>query len=57
MIVDPQKKGGFSVQLVHYVLYKRVASKKSIELWFNFDEKLSRLSIYEFVIVTGLVCG
>ena len=54
MTVDPQKKGGFSGKLVHYVLCKKAASNKSTELWFNFDGKPILFSIYEFAIVTGL---
>ena len=39
------------------MLCKIAASNKSIELWFNFDGKPARFSIYEFVIVTGLICS
>ena len=39
------------------MLCKKAACKKSMELWFNFDSKLTHFSIYEFVIVTGLRCG
>ena len=57
MTGDPQKKARFSMQLVHYMLFKRAACKKSMVLWFNFDEKPTWFSIYEFSIVTGLACG
>ncbi|KAL5545138.1 hypothetical protein UlMin_008922 [Ulmus minor] len=57
MTADPQKKGGFSGQLVHYVLCKIVDYKKSSKLWFNFDGKPTRFSVYEFAVVTGLRCS
>ena len=57
MIADPQKKGGFSGQLVHYALYKRAYCKNSKEMWFNFDGKPARFSVYEFSIVKRLCCS
>ena len=54
MIADLQKKWGFLGQLVNYVLCKIVACNKSTELWFKFDGKPARFSIYEFAIIMGL---
>ena len=57
MTADPQKKGGFLGQLVHYALCKRADCKKSKEMWFKFDGKPARFSVYEFAVVTGLRCS
>ena len=50
MTADTKKNGGFSGQLVHYMLCKGENCNKSSKLWFNFEGKPARFLVYEFAL-------
>ncbi|KAL5563080.1 hypothetical protein UlMin_032827 [Ulmus minor] len=50
------KRNTFAGQYVHFLMLRRMPTKKKRELWFLVEGKPARFSIDEFAIVTGLVC-
>lgn len=47
---------GFSGQLVHFLLCRRIMTTRDNELWFHFAGQPMRFSLREFYLVTGLPC-
>ncbi|KAL5546516.1 hypothetical protein UlMin_006203 [Ulmus minor] len=50
------KRNTFAGQYVHFLMLRRMPTKKKRELWFLVEGKPARFSVREFAIVTGLVC-
>ncbi|KAL5580193.1 hypothetical protein UlMin_012635 [Ulmus minor] len=50
------KRNTFAGQYVHFLMLRRMPTKKKRELWFLVEGNPARFSIDEFAIVTGLVC-
>ncbi|KAL5550265.1 hypothetical protein UlMin_000441 [Ulmus minor] len=50
------KRNTFAGQYVHFLMLRRMPTKKKRELWFLVEGKPARFSIHEFAIVIGLVC-
>ena len=50
------KRNTFAGQYVHFLMLRRMPTKKKRELWFLVEGKPTRFSICEFAIVTGLIC-
>ena len=50
------KRNTFAGQYVHFLMLRRMPTKKKRELWFLVEGKPARFSIREFAIVTGFVC-
>ena len=50
------KRNTFAGQYVHFLMLRRMPTKKKRELWFLVEGKSARFSVREFAIVTGLVC-
>ena len=50
------RRQNFSCQLVHYVLFRQVETRKLWETWYDLQGQLLRFSMKEFALVTGLCC-
>ncbi|XP_055960679.1 uncharacterized protein LOC130015131 [Mercurialis annua] len=50
-------KDVLSLRLIHSILLREVHYPDMSELWFNFGSRNMRFSLYEFGLVSGLVCG
>ncbi|XP_050224364.1 uncharacterized protein LOC126674039 [Mercurialis annua] len=50
-------KDVLSLRLIHSILLREVHHANLSELWFNYGSQILRFSLYEFGLVSGLVCG